>query len=72
MTRMSTSEEGRPAGLGASSFNRAACAGACAGYEPYFVRMVQGYGENSLRSTMQPDVSRLPATGDKLRNTLAP
>src|ERR1022692_1067262 len=58
MTRVSTSEEGRPVGLGASSFNRAACAGACAGYEPCFVRMGQGYGESSPWSTMQPEAGR--------------
>src|ERR1022692_2822218 len=61
MTRVSTSEEGRPVGLGASSFNRAACAGACAGYEPSFVRMGQGYGEASPWSTMQPDAGRARA-----------
>ena len=44
MRRVSTSEEGRLAGLGASSFNRAVWAGAGEGYEPCFVRMEQGYG----------------------------
>src|ERR1035441_10551100 len=39
MTPVSTSEDGRPA------FNRAACAGACAGYEPCFVRMGREYEE---------------------------
>src|ERR1035441_10894584 len=58
MTRVSTSEEGRAAGLGASSFNRAACAGACAGYEPCFVRMGPGYGEGSAWSTMSAEAGR--------------
>src|ERR1039458_5097064 len=63
MTRVSTSEEGRAAGLGASSFSRAACAGACAGYEPCFVRMGQGYGEPSPWSTMQPEAVSVRVKG---------
>src|ERR1035441_1098085 len=61
MTRVSTSEEGRPVGLGASSFNRVAWTGARVGYEPCFVRMGQGYGEPSPWSTMQPDAGRARA-----------
>src|SRR5512137_2975399 len=55
MTRVSTSEEGRPAGVEASSFKRAGFAGACGGYERCFVRMSQGYGADGRRSTMQPE-----------------
>src|ERR1035441_9401939 len=77
MTRVSTSEEGRPVGLGASSFNRAGCAGACAGYAPCFVRMGQGYEEASPWSTMQPEVRAASCvnfllTPKQPANTLAP
>src|ERR1035441_6572740 len=65
MTRVSTGEEGRSAGLGASSFNRAVFAGACAGYEPCFVRMGRRYGEDSPWSTMQGQEVIVQVQGSK-------